>query len=83
MDKPTIKFVSVNRKTVKPYENNPRENEGAVGYVRESIAEFGFKRPVLVDEGMVVAAVDDGAHRRRDMGAVAVERGGEVARRGG
>ena len=56
MDKPTIKFVSVNRKTVKPYENNPRENEGAVGYVRESIAEFGFKRPVLVDEGMVVLA---------------------------
>lgn len=69
MDKPTIKFVSVNRKTVKPYENNPRENEGAVD--------------VQVHGRHVRAAVDDGAHRRRDMGAVAVERGGEVARRGG
>ena len=34
-----------------PYENNPRINDDAVGYVANSIREFGFKVPVIIDRG--------------------------------
>ena len=36
--------------TVKPYEKNPRINEAAVAAVAESIRNFGFRQPVVVDE---------------------------------
>ena len=39
-----------------PYENNPRINDDAVGYVANSISEFGFKVPVIIDRGGVVVA---------------------------
>lgn len=33
-----------------PYENNPRENDGeAVEYVKNSIENFGFKVPIVID----------------------------------
>lgn len=39
-----------------PYENNPRHNESAVPYVANSIREFGFKVPIIIDsEGTIVA----------------------------
>ncbi len=39
-----------------PYENNPRVNEKAVQYVAESISEFGFKVPIVVDQhGTIIA----------------------------
>jgi len=41
---------------VKPYEKNPRKNEGAIDAVAKSIAEFGFRVPIVVDgEGVVIA----------------------------
>lgn len=33
-----------------PYENNPRKNEGAVDAVANSIKEFGFKVPIVIDK---------------------------------
>ena len=36
---------------LKPYENNPRKNDEAVQYVKNSIKEFGFKVPIVIDEG--------------------------------
>lgn len=41
---------------VRPYDNNPRNNEGAVDYVKESIRSFGFKIPIVVDEDNVILA---------------------------
>ena len=39
-----------------PYENNPRKNDKAVEAVAESIREFGFKNPIIVDKkGCIVA----------------------------
>nr|DAR14745.1 MAG TPA: adenine specific DNA methyltransferase [Caudoviricetes sp.] len=39
-----------------PYENNPRVNDGAVGAVAESIREFGFQQPIVVDrDGVIIA----------------------------
>lgn len=35
---------------VKPYENNPRFNDDAVEYVKNSIKEFGFKVPMVIDK---------------------------------
>ena len=39
-----------------PYENNPRHNDDAVDYVAESIKEFGFKVPIIIDKGNVIVA---------------------------
>lgn len=39
-----------------PYENNPRNNEAAVDYVANSIKEFGFQVPIVVDKDNVIVA---------------------------
>lgn len=39
---------------IQPYENNPRNNEAAIPYVKNSIREFGFKTPILVDKNNVI-----------------------------
>lgn len=41
---------------VRPYEKNPRKNDEAVKYVAESIRQFGFKVPIIIDrDGVIVA----------------------------
>ena len=41
---------------VKPYANNPRQNDDAVEAVAESIRRFGFRQPLVVDaDGVIVA----------------------------
>lgn len=39
-----------------PYENNPRNNKDAVEYVANSIKEFGFKVPIIIDKDNVIVA---------------------------
>ena len=39
---------------IKPYEQNPRLNEQAVDAVADSIREFGFRQPIVVDPGGVI-----------------------------
>ena len=39
---------------IKEYENNPRINDNAVGFVANSIAEFGFKVPIVIDKDNVI-----------------------------
>ncbi len=40
---------------IKPYEKNPRLNDKAVAAVAESIRQFGFRQPIVVDvEGVIV-----------------------------
>ncbi len=41
---------------VKPYEKNPRKNEGAIDAVAKSIQEFGFRVPIVVDVSGVIIA---------------------------
>ena len=50
-----------------PYENNPRVNDYAVKKVLESIKEFGFRNPILVDADMVIIA----GHTRREASILA------------
>ena len=39
---------------VRPYENNPRNNDKAVDAVAASIKEFGFAQPIVVDSDSVI-----------------------------
>ena len=41
-------------KDLKPYEKNPRKNTKAVKYVANSIEQFGFKVPLVIDKDNVV-----------------------------
>ena len=38
------------------YENNPRKNDKAVDAVAESIKQFGFKVPIIIDKDYVIVA---------------------------
>lgn len=49
-----IKYLPIDK--IKPYENNPRKNDEAVKYVAESIKQFGFKNPVILDKNNVIVA---------------------------
>ena len=37
-----------------PYENNPRVNEASIKYVANSIKEFGFQIPCIIDKDNVI-----------------------------
>jgi len=39
---------------IKPYEKNPRKNDDAVEYVANSIKEFGFKVPIVIDKNGII-----------------------------
>ena len=39
-----------------PYEKNPRNNEKAIDKVAESIKQFGFKVPIVIDKNNIIVA---------------------------
>ena len=41
---------------ITPYGKNPRKNDEAVQYVAESIKQFGFKVPIVIDKNGVIVA---------------------------
>ena len=41
---------------IHPYEKNPRFNDGAIEAVANSIKEFGFQQPIVIDKDNVVVA---------------------------
>jgi len=49
-----IKNTDIN--DIKAYDKNPRNNANSIDKVADSIAEFGFRQPIVVDEDMVVLA---------------------------
>lgn len=56
-----MKIIEKKLIELKEYENNPRNNDGAVRAVAKSIKEFGFKVPIIIDsDGVIVAG-----HTRR------------------
>lgn len=50
------KIIMMPLDSIKPYENNPRHNEKAAEKVANSIKEFGFKNPIIVDKNNVIIA---------------------------
>lgn len=51
-----MKIETMKVEDLVPYERNPRDNDGAVDAVANSIKEFGFLVPVVVDKDNVIAA---------------------------
>lgn len=51
-----LKIEYLKTKDIIPYENNPRKNDAAVEYVANSIREFGFKVPIIIDRDNVIVA---------------------------
>ena len=49
-----IKMLAV--EDIKGYENNPRRIEGGIDSVANSIKEFGFKVPIIIDKDNVIVA---------------------------
>lgn len=50
-----INIISVPINELVPYENNPRDNEDSVPFVMNSIQQFGFKVPMVVQKDNVLA----------------------------
>lgn len=51
-----MKIQTIKISNLKEYENNPRLNEKAVDAVANSIREFGFKVPIIIDTNNVIVA---------------------------
>lgn len=51
-----MNIIEKNINDIKPYEKNPRKNDHAVEYVANSIKEFGFKVPIVIDKDGVIVA---------------------------
>ncbi len=51
-----MQIENVNVSDIIPYSKNPRHNEEAVEYVANSIREFGFRVPIVIDKDSVVVA---------------------------
>ena len=39
---------------IRPYENNPRKNDRALDTVANSIEQYGFQQPIVVDKNMII-----------------------------
>ena len=51
-----LKIIEKKLQDIKPYEKNPRKNDEAVKYVAESIRQFGFRVPIVIDKNNVIVA---------------------------
>lgn len=51
-----MKIEMISTDLLVPYANNPRHNDNAVQYVANSIKEFGFKVPIVIDKNNVIIA---------------------------
>lgn len=49
-----MNIVEMGLDELRPYENNPRLNDVAIKYVKESIEKFGFKVPLVIDKKNVI-----------------------------
>lgn len=67
-----LEIVYKNIKDVKPYERNPRKNDEAVKYVAESIYQFGFKVPLVIDKNNIVVCGHTRLKAAKDLGITEV-----------
>lgn len=51
-----LKIEYLKTEDIIPYANNPRHNDDAVDYVANSIQEFGFNVPIILDKNNVIVA---------------------------
>lgn len=51
-----MKLEKVLIENIKEYENNPRINDGAIEAVKNSIRDFGYNKPIVLDKNNVIIA---------------------------
>lgn len=51
-----MQIIYKNIDDIRPYPNNPRNNDNAVDAVAASIEEFGFKQPIVIDVNSEIVA---------------------------
>ena len=51
-----MEIIYKSTKEIKPYENNPRNNNEAVEKVAVSITDYGFRVPIIIDSNNVIVA---------------------------
>lgn len=61
-----MEIVYKNTEDLQAYENNPRKNDKAVDAVVESIRNFGFKIPVVIDANDVIVWPHTNQGRKED-----------------
>lgn len=49
-----MNIINVSIDKIKPYENNPRDNDNAVEGVAKSIKAYGWQQPIVVDKDNVI-----------------------------
>lgn len=49
-----MKIEKVNFDKLIPYENNPRKNDEAIKYIKQSIEDFGYLNPIIVNKDYVI-----------------------------
>ena len=49
-----MQIINMKLSDIHPYEHNPRINDDAVEAVANSIREFGFRQPIVVDADHVI-----------------------------
>jgi site-specific DNA-methyltransferase (adenine-specific) len=50
----TLVVKQMDIKNIRPYENNPRKNDKGVDTVADSIQQYGWQQPIVVDKNMVI-----------------------------
>lgn len=50
----TVKVVMRKLEDLRPYAGNPRQNDNAVAAVAESIRQFGWQQPIVVDKDDII-----------------------------
>lgn len=66
------KIVEKKLSEITPYENNPRINDSAVSAVANSIQQFGFKVPIVVDKDSVIVCGHTRYKAARNLGMESV-----------
>ena len=49
-----MNIVNISIKDIIPYANNPRKNTKAVDTVVDSINQYGFQQPIVVDKNNII-----------------------------
>ena len=67
-----MRIIELSIDDIKPYEKNPRKNDKSVEKVANSIEEFGFKVPIVIDKDNVIVCGHTRYKALQKLGATSV-----------
>lgn len=67
------KIIELDINDIKPYKNNPRFNDNAVEYVKNSIAKFDYVQPIVIDKNNEVIIGHTRLAALKELGRTKVE----------